>query len=151
MKKPKLLPSPPALFFFSILTMEGVVILLPDARFLPPPLTLLGLPMIVGGIWLHMTATRLFRRKGTTLATLDSPRALVTEGPFRLTRNPMYLAGGVILLGLSLFLGGGPSLLVPLLFALLVQRWYIRPEEALLRREFGEEYAVYSARVRAWI
>jgi protein-S-isoprenylcysteine O-methyltransferase Ste14 len=148
---PKPLFPPPVLFFLSLVIMEGMAILLPAPPLLVPPFTLVGLPLILGGIWLHMGATRIFRRNQTTLATLGSPRALVTNGPFRFTRNPMYLAGCVILFGVGLFVGTGPPLLVPLLFGFLAHGWYIRPEEELLKREFGEEYEAYAARVRAWL
>jgi protein-S-isoprenylcysteine O-methyltransferase Ste14 len=144
-------PSPPALFFSSILVMEGIHILAPGLRLFSRPLTLLGIPLVLGGGWLHMWATRLFRRHQTTLATLASPRTLITQGPFSLTRNPMYLAGVLILLGIGLFLGTGVPFLVPLLFGALAHWWYIRPEEGLLRKEFGEEYLEYSQRVRAWL
>jgi len=125
--------------------------LLPGPRLLSPPLTLSGIPLVLGGVWLHMRATRLFRRNQTTLATLALPKTLITLGPFRHTRNPMYLAGVFILLGIGLFLGTVVPLLVPPLFGVLVHWWYIRPEEGLLRKEFGEEYLEYSQRVRAWL
>jgi len=147
----KPLLSPPALFFASILVMEGSHILLPGPRLLSPPLNLSGIPLVVGGGWLHFQATRLFRSQQTTLATLASPQTLVTTGPFRYTRNPMYLAGVLILLGIGLFLGTGAPLVVPPLFGFLAYRWFVRPEEGLLRRDFGEEYRKYSERVRAWL
>jgi protein-S-isoprenylcysteine O-methyltransferase Ste14 len=142
---------PPLLFFLSIVSMEGIALLRPLPRLLASPFNLLGIPLILAGVWLHLRAARLFRGHGTTLATLEAPRTLVVSGPFRFTRNPMYLAGCVILFGVGLFLGTGPPLLIPLLFGYLVQSWYIKPEEELLRREFGEEYEGYAARVRAWL
>ncbi len=56
----KLHLPPPALFFFSILVMEGSHMLVPGARLLSSPWTLLGIPLIIVGAWLHMGATRLF-------------------------------------------------------------------------------------------
>lgn len=143
--------SPPALFFFSILVMEGGHMLVPGPRLLSSPWTLLGIPLVLLGVWLHMGATRLFRRNRTTLATLAPPRTLITRGPFRFTRNPMYLAGVFILLGVGVFLGTGVPLTVPALFGVLAHRWYIRPEEVLLDKEFGEEYREYAQRVRVWL
>lgn len=143
--------SPPALFFLSILTMEAFQILAPGPRLVAAPFNLVGALLVATGVWLHVRATRLFRRHQTTLATLEAPRVLVTQWPFSLTRNPMYLAGVLILLGIGLFLGTTLPLAVPPLFGYLAHNWYIRPEEVLLEREFGESYQAYARGVRAWI
>ena len=146
----KAIPPPPALFFLGILAMEALHILLPGPRVLPSWGAPLGVALVLGGLGLHWVAFRQFRRMETTLATLASPRLLVTDGPFRFSRNPMYAAGVLILTGLGMMLGSLTPLGVPVLFWMVAWAWYIRPEEALLLAEFGEDYLEYRSRVRRW-
>jgi protein-S-isoprenylcysteine O-methyltransferase Ste14 len=77
--------------------------------------------------------------------------ALVTNGVFALTRNPMYLAMTVFCIGGALWFGRLPMLLAPaLMFA--VANWVFIPfEEAKMRRQFGETFDAYTRRVRRWI
>ena len=131
--------------------MEALHILLSGPRLLSSIWTIPGVGMILAGLWLHTAGYVLFQRRRTTLATLEVPSLLVTAGPFRFTRNPMYAAGILILCGVGLVLGTAGPLLVPALFLGLSLRWYVRPEEELLEREFGEEYIKYRRRVRRWI
>lgn len=85
------------------------------------------------------------------MATLAEPRLLVTDGIFGWSRNPMYLAGVVILLGLGVFLEAALPLVVVPLFGWVAYRWYVAPEEALLSARFREEYAEYCRKVRRWL
>jgi hypothetical protein len=96
---------PPTYFLASIIVMVGLDILLPGARVLSFPLTLAGLaPMIVGGA-LNVAADRAFKRNKTTVKPFEVSTSLVTEGVFRVSRNPMYLGMILILLGIALLLG----------------------------------------------
>jgi protein-S-isoprenylcysteine O-methyltransferase Ste14 len=144
-------PSPPALFFLSLLVMEALHVLTPGPQILPSPWTQLGWIPVAAGVWLHAVGYSLFRRRKTTLATLEKPRLLVTDGPFRLSRNPMYASGVLILGGVGALLGSTLPFLVPVLFGALALRWFILPEEELLAGEFGEDYAAYRSRVRRWL
>ncbi len=143
--------SPPALFFASLLGMQCLHVVFPGPRLLPLPWTLGGIPLILAGAWLHHSSYRLFRRYGTTVATLGAPALLVREGPYRFSRNPMYLSGVVILLGFAALLGTTTTLAGPLLFPILARRWYIGAEESLLEATLGSEYRAYRERVRRWI
>ena len=100
--------------------------------------------------WLHAGATRVLRSAGTSRDADGVPGQLVESGPFRWTRNPMYLAGVPILGGAGLALGSW--LVVPALLAYLglVRPWVAR-EEARMAEGFGEAYDAYRARVRRWI
>ncbi len=142
---------PPLLFFLSLATMEALGIFLPLGQPVDPPLRFLGTPLLLAGVLLHLWAARVFRRRGAPLATLATPGELVVSAPFSLTRNPMYMGGVLILLGVGLFLGAGSPFLVIPAFGFLVRRWYIRPEETHLEREFGGEYLAYRDRVRRWL
>ena len=132
------------------MVMAALHIAVPGPRILALPWNLPGIGLVMLGIGLHTAAFRLFKNRGTTLATLDVPRAPVTEGPFRISRNPMYLAGVLILTGWALVMGSSTPFIAPFVFATWSFRWYIVPEEQLLAEEFGEVYGQYRDRVRRW-
>jgi protein-S-isoprenylcysteine O-methyltransferase Ste14 len=77
--------------------------------------------------------------------------ALVTDGIYRYTRNPMYLGMLAVLLGCAVTVGATVALLIPPIFAVIIELRFIRPEEAMLRGIFPEDYPAYCERVRRWI
>ena len=81
----------------------------------------------------------------------DRPSVLVTSGVFRVSRNPMYLAMIVILIGGALAWGTLSTFIVPPALALLLSRKFILMEEAALSQAFGEKYDGYKGRVRRWL
>lgn len=94
-----------------------------------------------------------FLRARTTLAppTLHTPKALLTQGPYRFSRNPLYLALAVIYSGIALWAERlGPLLLLPLA-VWLIARFVIAHEERFLEEHFGDEYRQYRRRVRRWL
>lgn len=107
--------------------------------------------LIIAGLLLLVNAAGLFNRAGTDLIPFRNVSALVTSGIYRYTRNPMYLGMVAILLGSALAVGASVALLVPVLFAVIIELRFIRPEEAMLRNLFPEQYPAYCERVRRWI
>lgn len=102
---------------------------------------------IAGFLW--MVAT--MKRARTPIHNAKTPTALVETGPFRLSRNPMYVFGTVWYVGLALFLVElWPVLLVPVLLTVLHYTVVIR-EEAYLSRKFGAAYERYRSRVPRWL
>jgi len=118
----------------------------------PPPVArLVGWALVAAGVLLAASAVVLFRRAGTTPNPTRPTTALVLHGPYRFTRNPMYVGLSLCYLGAALLVNSiWPLLLFPALIV-LVQRWVIAPEEAYLERKFGAEYRAYRARVRRWL
>ncbi len=94
-----------------------------------------------------------FRASRTSINPLAPERAsaLVTGGVYRITRNPMYMGLCFILLAWGTYLSALLPLLGPLIYVLYITRFQILPEERVLRRLFGEQYAQYTARVRRWL
>ena len=91
------------------------------------------------------------RRAGTPIHNSRTPTELVQTGPFRLTRNPMYLFGSVAYAGLALLLCEPWSLaLLPAVVALIHFGVVLR-EESFLESRFGDAYRQYRARVRRWL
>ena len=92
-----------------------------------------------------------FRRARTTINPLSPAKtsALVTGGVYRVTRNPMYLGMGLVLIGWGVWLGNAAAWLALPLSVLLLNTLQIKPEERLLRQRFGDAYARYAERVRS--
>ncbi|MGH2962537.1 MAG: methyltransferase family protein [Solirubrobacterales bacterium] len=108
--------------------------------------------MIGTGLWLALdgAAMLFFRRAGTSMIPFVPTTALVTAGPYRYTRNPMYL--GMAFLYVALALGTGviwALIVLPLVIA-AVDQLVIALEEGYLVRKFGEPYCDYMTRVRRW-
>jgi len=142
---------PPRYFAVALVAMLGLALVLPAARLIPFPWNLLGLIPLLLGAALNVVADMQFKRAGTTVKPFETSSALVTDGVFQFTRNPMYLGMVSSLAGVAVLLGElSPWIVVPL-FAALMQRLFVRSEERLLENRFGEEWRSYAARVRQWI
>lgn len=102
---------------------------------------------------LDTSAMAAFRRHHTTVNPLDPARAssMVTGGAFGITRNPMYVGMAGLLTAHAVHRGGWLTPLPIAAFVLLVDRLQIPAEEAAMERNFGEEYALYRARVPRWL
>jgi len=96
------------------------------------------------------TAAVMFRA-GTTPNPTRPTTALVTHGPFRLTRNPMYLAWEFVCIGVGLAANALWPMLMAIPAAFVIRRLVIDKEERYLEEKFGAEYRDYKARVRRWM
>ena len=111
-----------------------------------------GLALFLLGIALPMIAANQFRRAGTQiLPTSEKNDALVTSGLYRFTRNPMYLGVVTASLGAALWFGRPLMLIAPIGVFAIANFVLIPFEEAKMRRQFGEVFDDYCARVRRWI
>jgi protein-S-isoprenylcysteine O-methyltransferase Ste14 len=112
--------------------------------------TLAGLWLVGFGILVTLLAAAQMALQRTTVIPRRTPASLVTSGLFALSRNPIYLADLVILLGAILWLDA--VLALPLLagFAWLIQTRFILDEEARLAAAFGPEFTDWAARTRRW-
>ncbi len=111
----------------------------------------LGALLLVGGSALAVRCTVLFGRKGSgTPVPTDPPERLVVSGPFRWTRNPMYLAYTLILVGEALAVGHTALLLYAAVCAGAFHLITLG-EEILLRRRFGGAYERFARQVPRWI
>lgn len=142
---------PPFVALGLLLAAWGVDLLTGAERLVPWPWAGLGAGAVVLGLVLANTSIRLFRRSGTTHDPRETPTSLVVWGPYRYTRNPMYVGLAAILLGIALLVGSWPFFLVPLLFLLVMNFWYVPHEERALRDIFGVDYEAFRARVRRWL
>ena len=112
---------------------------------------LVGVAEIAIALGLFAWAISTFRRLQTPVIPIRPARALAEEGPFKLTRNPMYLGFTVLYLGIALVANAfWPLVFLPEAIA-LTYLFAIRLEEAYLTREFGDAYREYCSRVRRWL
>lgn len=110
-----------------------------------------GWALIAAGIAVAVWSAVSFRRARTTIVPHQSPSALVDTGPYRFSRNPIYVADLVILAGVALVLGTPPALILLVPFQQVLLRLFILPEEAVLTRELGQPYVDFTAKVRRWL
>lgn len=96
-------------------------------------------------------AMREFRRAGTEVTPSRASTTVVTTGPYRWTRNPMYLGMAVLHAALAVAFGVLWALLTLVVVMVVLDRLVVAREERYLRSAFGQQYADYQQRVRRWL
>ena len=142
---------PPILFLICLGLMALLRWLWPIAVLFTPPWSFVGVVPVVAGLLLGFSGVARFRRTGTNVMPFREADVLVTTGPFRYTRNPMYLGLALVLLGAWVLLGGLSGVVGIAVFVVTADRWYIGYEERMLREKFGPDYDAYRSCVRRWI
>lgn len=114
---------------------------------------ILGWIIVLLGAALLAISVKAFVSARTTVNPLDPAKAekLVTTGLYRFSRNPMYLALALSLLGETLLLANLAAFSAPALFILAITLLQILPEEQALRKNFGDQYLAYCRKTRRWI
>lgn len=110
-----------------------------------------GAPLFAGGTAMMLAAAGLFRRLGTNVPPSRPTTLIATTGPYRWTRNPMYLGMALVYAGLAIGFDGPIALLLLPLVLLAIQTQVIAREERYLEQKFGEEYLRYTTKVRRWL
>jgi protein-S-isoprenylcysteine O-methyltransferase Ste14 len=111
----------------------------------------IGAASIIAGVGLMGSFVRALGRARTPLDPYKPSEAIVTDGPYRLSRNPGYLGMTLTYAGIAI-VANAPWVLVPLPVAIaVIDRGVIAREERYLERRFGRPYADYRRRVRRWI
>lgn len=115
------------------------------------PRMILGIGVTLAGMVLAAWAIKEFRRAGTTPNPYGGTSLIVPEGPYRRTRNPMYVGMLTSYLGIALMWGGYWTFLLWPIVALALHYGVVLREERYLSRKFGAEYDAYCTRVRRWL
>ncbi len=116
-----------------------------------PAAAYLGLGSIVLGLAGFAWALSAIWGNRTTVNPYKAASSLVTSGPFRYSRNPIYVSDWLIYAGVTLLMQSlWPLLLAPLVWGLM-RYFVITHEETHLQAKFGDTYRAYAARVRRWI
>lgn len=141
---------PPVYFFVACAAMVALHLWFPVVRVLSPPVNHVGVALIVAGIALAAMAKRRFDVAGTTVKPFQRSSAVVSDGPFRFSRNPMYLGMLLALSGLFVLLGTlSPLVVLPVFYATIAAQ-FVRREERHMEEQFGDAYRDYKRRVRRW-
>lgn len=106
--------------------------------------------MIASAVLLFADAAMRFARARTSIVPREVPRALLTTGAYRLSRNPIYLADALLLAGCVL-LWDLAALVLVVSFVFVITHRFIKGEEAICAATFGAEWTAYAARVRRWV
>jgi protein-S-isoprenylcysteine O-methyltransferase Ste14 len=143
-------PIPPLIFLIALIVVIALGVM-PGATFIVPPWQLSGIVFIAVGVSLAVWGRLQFRTAATPVHPAEQPTALVTTGPFRFTRNPMYLGMTLALLGTAILFAKLIPLVIPFVFAWVISMRFIRHEEERMEALFGDAYADYTRRVRRWL
>ena len=151
MSRPRVYP--PLIMLATAATMWLLDRYLPLPEILGVPWQRIGYVVMIAAVVLDLWGLGLFLRSGTTVhpLRLDNNRALVTEGIYRLTRNPMYLGLLLLLVGFAIRLGSLAPFLVLPLFVSAMNRLQIVHEERFLSERYGKDYDDYRNRVHRWL
>jgi protein-S-isoprenylcysteine O-methyltransferase Ste14 len=142
---------PPTYLLVAIVVMLALHFLLPAIQIIPGPWNILGVVPLACGIALNLVADKAFREAATTVKPFEESTVVITTGVFRITRNPMYLGYVLILIGVALIVRSlTPYAVIPV-FAVLMDRVFIRVEEQMLEAKFGQAWLGYAKKVRRWV
>lgn len=142
---------PPLIYLAGLAVGLALDALLPGRRLGGAPAKVAGAVSVLGGLTLMREFFLSFRRAETPIDPYKTPTALVTDGPYRFTRNPAYLGMALLYSGISLLRGAlWPFVSLPAVLG-AVDRGVIEREERYLSERFGAPYIEYQARVRRWI
>jgi protein-S-isoprenylcysteine O-methyltransferase Ste14 len=142
---------PPWVYLASLALGASLQVLIP-AAFLPETLDVaLGVPLVVLAIALLSSSVAKFRAAGTPVPARKPTTAIVRSGPYRFSRNPIYLAFSLFQLGVAIWVNGLWLMATLAVAVALMDLVVIRKEEQYLERRFGAEYLDYKAGVRRWL
>ena len=111
----------------------------------------LGFVVIMIALFNIVRTLRLIRFNKTAINTFKAPSRFIKTGPFKFSRNPIYLGFLMILIGIGLLLGTFSGFIGAFLFFMVADLWYIPFEEDKCGQIFGKEYLDYKQNVRRWI
>jgi protein-S-isoprenylcysteine O-methyltransferase Ste14 len=112
---------------------------------------IIGWPLVGCGVALSGWAIRTMRNAETTMRPDKPVSNLIQDGPFRYTRNPLYLSDAMIYSGIAVLRNSLWSILLLPVAMFVIEREVMGREERYLERTFGEEYLDYKRRVRRWV
>lgn len=146
---PKWLDLPPIwLIAMMALAYLGATMIAPWPNW---PMPWLGGAAMAAGVALAGWAALSFRAAKTTIIPHQTASALITTGAFAHSRNPIYLADAIVLVGWGLIWGAAAAFVLVTLFVLIINARFIRPEERRLGEAFGDQFETYASSARRWI
>ncbi|EKF41058.1 hypothetical protein NA8A_17855 [Nitratireductor indicus C115] len=153
-QRPSRFPWPPIIYLIAIAASVAAGLAYPLPWFGAPLsdiLFALGWLMIAGFVFIDVQAMRTLFQAKTTILPHQGAHALVTDGPFAISRNPIYLGNSMLVAGLGFVTGNPWFLLFVFLAGFMTFKLAIEPEEKHLALRFGKKYRDYQKKVRRWI
>ena len=156
LERPNRIPWPPLLYGSAILAAVGAQFLFPlGFAWIPHPfsdiLCAMGWVIIAAALALDFSAMATLHRARTTVWPNRRSDHLVSSGPFRITRNPIYVGNTMLMIGVGLVSGILWFILLAFAAAFATQKLAIEREERHLAHRFGKPYRDYMKKVRRWI
>jgi len=125
------------------------------ADIIPQPFNLIGILFLPIGMILVIWANYVLLHVGKiglrNREPMQKPSALVQAGPFKFTRNPIYLGNVIMALGLTIVMSGLVMFICTILIFIIFRYKFIKREEVILEEEFGDEYRNFKKLVRRWV
>ncbi|MEL6202502.1 MAG: isoprenylcysteine carboxylmethyltransferase family protein [Pseudomonadota bacterium] len=150
-ERPNRLPWPPMILVLALVFGYTLEALLPAGFSFPDQSRLIGWYVIAFALLIDAAAMFTLWRGKTTILPNQKSEHLVLSGIFRLSRNPIYVANVLLIIGFALRWSNAWLLVLAPLAGLATQELAIKREEAHLTARFGEEYLNYKSRVRRWL
>ena len=142
---------PPTYFFICLIISALLFYNVPLTQIIRYPFNLIGFLFFIVGAGLNIWTDQLLKKEQTTVKPFGKPAALIHTGPFKFSRNPMYLGMALLLFGFGIILGSVTSFMGVILFVAAMEMVFIPKEEKILQEQFGEEYLAYKKKVGRWI
>jgi protein-S-isoprenylcysteine O-methyltransferase Ste14 len=142
---------PPTWMLIAMIAMLALHFLFPVVWIIPQFWNLAGLIFIILGVVMNLSADKAFHQAHTTVKPFEESSALVTEGVFRISRNPMYLGFVLILTGIAILLRTLSPFIVIFVFVALIDRTFVKVEERMLAEKFGVSWKHYQSMTRRWL
>jgi protein-S-isoprenylcysteine O-methyltransferase Ste14 len=148
---PDIIALPPRLYLAAFLVVLLLRWIRPWPILSPHLVPWVGIGLLLAGLAIGIPGRLALRSAGTSVKPTQPTTAIVMQGPYRFTRNPLYVGLTCFFVGLTLAFdtGWGFVVLVPLL--VVMHFGVVRREESYLERKFGEEYRQYRGRVRRYL
>ena len=142
---------PPQVYLVAILGGLGLDLLWP-LRWLPAGAGVwVGVPLVIGALALFVASTGRFKAAGTPGPGNEPTSTIVRSGPYRFSRNPIYVAMMMVQIGIGFLLDDAWIIILSPASLIAVHLIAVRPEEAYLLDKFGESYRNYLASVRRYL
>lgn len=142
---------PPVIYVFALLAGLGLNKLWPISLVPSFWAYTAGIPLIIASILIMPPVLARFRRAGTTFDVRKAASVLITDGPYRFSRNPSYVSLTILYVGLGVALNNAWILLLAIPVLFVMDMWVIPREEKHLEERFGKHYLQYRSAVRRWL
>lgn len=142
---------PPIFLIFALALSYLVSTFVSGPKLVGLPYTVFGFISIIGGVGLFVWTIQLFKAQKTTLHPRGKPSSFISTGPYRLSRNPIYLGFLLIAIGTAFLFANLLAFVGPLIFFFFISTFVIPFEEEMLTKLFGKDYQTYRTKTRRWV